>query len=71
MKGFSLYSFSHICINTTTAGTGNRPPITVPAKGVWMRQDLSRATKYLDISFQFPDTFPVNTLKVASNTGLG
>ncbi|HEX6592541.1 MAG TPA: 2-hydroxychromene-2-carboxylate isomerase [Moraxellaceae bacterium] len=42
--------------------TGNQPPISVPAKGAYMAQDLKRLFDYYETPYQFPSTFPANSL---------
>ena len=42
--------------------TGNASPVTVPAKGRWMNEDIQRfATRY-GVQFRFNPHFPINTL---------
>ena len=42
--------------------TGNRPPISVPAKGQHLFKDLRRWAMYYGIPLQFPKSFPVNSI---------
>lgn len=42
--------------------TGNQPPISVPAKGQYMAQDLKRLFAYYETSYTFPSVFPANSL---------
>ncbi|MEM8941070.1 MAG: 2-hydroxychromene-2-carboxylate isomerase [Pseudomonadota bacterium] len=42
--------------------TGNAPPAAVPAKGVYMAQDLQRFADRYGASLKFNPHFPVNTL---------
>jgi len=42
--------------------TGNAMPAQVPARGDYLRRDLQRWAKRLDIAFVFPDFFPYNSL---------
>lgn len=42
--------------------TGNQPPISVPAKGQYMAQDLKRLFAYYEVPFSFPSVFPANSL---------
>jgi len=45
--------------------SGNKPPVTVPAKGVYSIKDLERVTKYHNISsLNLPSRFPLDTLRV-------
>ncbi len=42
--------------------TGNASPITVPAKGRYMFQDLDRYAKRYGVQLKFNPNFPINTL---------
>ena len=42
--------------------TGNASPVTVPAKGAWMGQDLARWAQRHGVPFTFNPHFPINTL---------
>lgn len=42
--------------------TGNASPVTVPAKGAWMRRDMARWAVRYDVPLNMPPNFPVNTL---------
>jgi 2-hydroxychromene-2-carboxylate isomerase len=42
--------------------TGNSSPVTVPAKGRWMGQDLPRWARRYGVPFAFNPHFPINTL---------
>jgi 2-hydroxychromene-2-carboxylate isomerase len=42
--------------------TGNASPITVPAKGRWIRQDFQRFAARYGVPLRMPPDFPVNTL---------
>lgn len=42
--------------------TGNTSPVTVPAKGRWMMQDLQRWARRWGVPFAFNPHFPINTL---------
>lgn len=42
--------------------TGNKPPLTVPAKGQYMVKDLKRLFDYYGARYQFPAVFPANSL---------
>ncbi|MEM6626030.1 MAG: 2-hydroxychromene-2-carboxylate isomerase [Pseudomonadota bacterium] len=44
--------------------TGNRPPATVPAKGVWMNGDLNRFAKRYGVPMSPNPHFPMNTLAI-------
>ena len=42
--------------------TGNASPVTVPAKGRWMFDDLARNAHRYGVPFKFNPAFPINTL---------
>ena len=42
--------------------TGNASPVTVPAKGRWMGQDMQRWADRYGVPFAFNPHFPINTL---------
>jgi 2-hydroxychromene-2-carboxylate isomerase len=42
--------------------TGNASPVTVPAKGRWMNQDIARWARRYGVTFAFNPHFPINTL---------
>jgi len=42
--------------------TGNKPPITVPAKGAYMFSDLQRSSGYFGVPLTAPANFPINTI---------
>ncbi len=42
--------------------TGNASPVSVPAKGRWMGQDIARWAKRWHVPFVFNPHFPINTL---------
>ncbi|MBE7417181.1 MAG: 2-hydroxychromene-2-carboxylate isomerase [Ideonella sp.] len=42
--------------------SGNQSPITIPAKGRWMFQDLARFARRYGVPFTFNPHFPINTL---------
>ena len=42
--------------------TGNASPVTVPAKGRWMGQDIARWALRWGVPFNFNPHFPINTL---------
>jgi len=42
--------------------TGNASPVTVPAKGRWMMQDLARWARRYAVPFVMNPHFPINTL---------
>lgn len=42
--------------------TGNTSPVTVPAKGRWMSDDIARWARRYGVPFSFNPHFPINTL---------
>ena len=42
--------------------TGNSSPVTVPAKGRWMFQDIARWAQRYGVPLHFNPDFPINTL---------
>ena len=42
--------------------TGNASPVTVPAKGRWMNQDIARWARRYGVPLTFNPHFPINTL---------
>ena len=42
--------------------TGNASPVSVPAKGRWMGEDISRWARRWGVAFTFNPHFPINTL---------
>lgn len=44
------------------AATNNAPPISVPARAVYLLQDLARSSRQFDVPLQFPTGFPGNTI---------
>jgi 2-hydroxychromene-2-carboxylate isomerase len=42
--------------------TGNASPVTVPAKGRWMNDDMARWARRYGVPFAFNPHFPINTL---------
>ena len=42
--------------------TGNASPVTVPAKGRWMNDDIARWAERYGVPFRFNPHFPINTL---------
>ena len=44
------------------SATGNAPPISVPARAVYLLQDLARSSRYFEVPLQFPTGFPGNTI---------
>ena len=51
--------------------TGNASPVTVPAKGRWMNDDIARWARRYGVPFAFNPHFPINTLTLMRGaTGL-
>jgi len=51
--------------------TGNASPVTVPAKGRWMNEDIARWARRYGVPFAFNPYFPINTLTLMRGaTGL-
>jgi 2-hydroxychromene-2-carboxylate isomerase len=44
--------------------TGNASPVSVPAKGRWMGQDIARWAQRWGVPFSFNPHFPINTLSL-------
>jgi len=44
--------------------TGNRSPVEVPAKGMWMMQDLQRFAARYGVPYAMNRHFPINTLQL-------
>jgi 2-hydroxychromene-2-carboxylate isomerase len=42
--------------------TGNASPVTIPAKGRWMFDDITRHARRYGVPFSFNPAFPINTL---------
>jgi 2-hydroxychromene-2-carboxylate isomerase len=42
--------------------TGNASPVTIPAKGRWMFDDITRHARRYGVPFNFNPAFPINTL---------
>lgn len=43
--------------------TGNVPPASLPARGVYLLRDLARSSRYYQVPLSFPAEFPTNTIK--------
>ena len=51
--------------------TGNASPVSVPAKGRWMNDDIRRWAEHYCVPFRFNTHFPINTLTLMRGaTGL-
>lgn len=46
--------------------SGNKPPITVANKGVWMWQERDRATQFFGVTLNPTAEFPINTMNLQS-----
>lgn len=44
--------------------TGNSAPMTVPAKGAWLMEDLKRCSARFGVPFQMNPFFPINTVQL-------
>jgi len=44
------------------SSTGNAPPISVPARAVYMMQDLARSSRFFEVPLRLPTGFPGNTI---------
>lgn len=42
--------------------TGNTPPVSLPARGVYLMRDLARSSRHFDVPLAFPSEFPTNTI---------
>jgi glutathione S-transferase kappa 1 len=42
--------------------SGNKPPIAVANKGMWMQEDMQRASKFYGVTLKNSPKFPVNTM---------
>ena len=49
--------------------TGNASPVTVPAKGRWMFDDITRWARRYGVPFAFNPHFPINTLALMRGAG--
>lgn len=49
-------------IGAVFKATGNKPPVTVPAKGNHMFIDLRRWATLYGVPFSMPDSFPINSV---------
>ena len=54
--------FRPMFLGAVMKATGNRPPVTVEAKGAYMMKDLPRWAEHYGIPFRFNSIFPQNTL---------
>ncbi|KAM0753156.1 thioredoxin-like protein [Meredithblackwellia eburnea MCA 4105] len=45
--------------------SGNKPPITVKNKGIYMHNyDMVQTSKLIGVSYKYPEVFPVNTINI-------
>jgi glutathione S-transferase kappa 1 len=42
--------------------TGNAPPASLPARGVYLMRDLARSSRHFGVPLSFPSEFPTNTI---------
>jgi glutathione S-transferase kappa 1 len=42
--------------------TGNTPPASLPARGVYLMRDLARSSRHFEVPLSFPSEFPTNTI---------
>ena len=54
--------FKPVLLGGVFQATGNRPPISVPLKGSYLFQDLSRYAKRYGVALNMNPNFPINTL---------
>lgn len=54
--------FSPMLLGGVFKATGNASPATIPAKGLYMFQDLDRYAKRYGVPLKFNPHFPINTL---------
>ena len=54
--------YQPILLGAIFKATGNASPITIPAKGRYMLQDLARYAKRYGVPLKFNPHFPINTL---------
>ncbi|MFO2463989.1 2-hydroxychromene-2-carboxylate isomerase [Pseudomonas sp. 15FMM2] len=58
----SLLVYQPMLLGGVFKATGNASPITIPAKGRYMLQDLERYARRYDVPLKFNPHFPINTL---------
>lgn len=61
-KTGSQLVYQPILLGGIFKATGNASPITIPAKGRYMLQDLARYARRYDVPLKFNPHFPINTL---------
>lgn len=54
--------FKPMLLGGVFQATGNASPVTIPAKGRFMLQDLARFARRYQVPMQFNPHFPINTL---------
>lgn len=54
--------YKPILLGGVFQATGNASPVTIPAKGRFMMQDLARYARRYQVPMQFNPHFPINTL---------
>ena len=61
-EGGATLSYRPMLLGGVFKATGNASPVTVPAKGRWMGQDIARWARRYGVPFVFNPHFPINTL---------
>jgi 2-hydroxychromene-2-carboxylate isomerase len=54
--------FKPVLLGAIHKATNNASPATIPAKAVWMQEDLARFARRYDVRFAQNPFFPINTL---------
>ncbi|KAL8278192.1 hypothetical protein RQP46_009365 [Phenoliferia psychrophenolica] len=63
--GFTL-TFKPRYLGGVMAASGNKPPATLPNKGLYMRNfDMPLTSAYYGVPYKYPKVFPVNTIHIA------
>jgi len=58
----AVIAFRPMLLGGVFKATGNASPVTVPAKGRWMTDDLQRWARRYGVAFGLNPNFPINTL---------
>ena len=58
----STVSWRPMLLGGVFKATGNSSPVTIPAKGRWMNDDLARWARRYGVQFNLNPHFPINTL---------
>jgi 2-hydroxychromene-2-carboxylate isomerase len=61
-KYHATVNFKPILLGGVFAATGNRSPVSVPAKAKWMLEDLESFAKIYGVPYRRNSNFPINTL---------